>query len=79
MRTTLDLDDGLLKAARRYAAEGGLSLTAVIEQALAGLLAPRVTRGKPYQFRWKTDKGRSAPKVDIADRDQLHDFLDGRP
>lgn len=78
MRTTLDLDDRLLAAARRHAAADGTTLTAFIEGALAAALAPRPTATKAYRFRWKTHKGRLLPGVDIADRDSLFDAMEGR-
>jgi Arc/MetJ family transcription regulator len=39
MRTTIDIDDRLLAAARRRAAENGTTLTAFVEHALAASLA----------------------------------------
>jgi hypothetical protein len=41
MRTTLDIDDQLLEAARRRAAKKGTTLTAFVEHALAATLASR--------------------------------------
>jgi len=38
MRTTLDLDDKILDAARRRAADQGTTLTTFVEQALAAAL-----------------------------------------
>lgn len=78
MRTTLDLDDALLAAARRRAAERGTSLTAFVEEALAAALAPRPSRAEPYRLRWKTHRGRLLPGVDVADRDSLLDAMEGR-
>jgi len=40
MRTTLDLDDHLLKEAKRLAAERGTTLTAVMEDALRIVVRP---------------------------------------
>jgi hypothetical protein len=79
MRTTLDLDDNLLNAARHRAADQGTTLTAVVEQALAAALAPRPRGQTPYKLRWKTHRGRLLPGVDIADRNSLFDAMDGRP
>ncbi len=78
MRTTLDLDDALLTAARRQAAANGTTLTAFVEHALAASLTrPAVTENQ-YQFRWKTHRGRTLPGVNVADRDRLYDRMDGR-
>jgi hypothetical protein len=46
MRTTVRLDDDLLRRAKEYALRRGRSLTAVIEEALRSLLAP-VDRPRP--------------------------------
>jgi hypothetical protein len=78
MRTTVDLDDALLAAARRQAAENGTTLTAFIEAALAAALAPRHQQGKPYRLRWRSHKGKLLPGVDINDRDSLLDAMEGR-
>ena len=76
MRTTLNLDDHLLAAAKDRAAAKGITLTAFIEDALAAALAPRPTQSRPYRFRWKTHKGRLRAGVDIADRNSLYDVMD---
>ena len=78
MRTTLDLDEALLTAARRRAAERGTTLTAVVEDALAAALSPRAKGTQRYKLRWKTHKGRLVPGVDISDRDSLFDAMEGR-
>jgi hypothetical protein len=78
MRTTLDLDDAILAAARRRAAEKGTTLTAYVEHALAAALAERPTAGVPYRLEWLTRRGRILPGVDIADRDRLYDVMDAR-
>ncbi len=78
MRTTLDLDDALLAAARERAARKGSTLTAFIEEALAAALAPAPARSKRFQLRWKTHRGKLQPGVDIADRDALFDRMEGR-
>jgi len=78
MRTTLDLDDRLLDAARRRAAVEGTTLTAFVEAALAASLAPRPRGAKAYRFSWKTHNGRVLPGVDVADRDSLFDAMAGR-
>lgn len=78
MRTTLDLDDGLLSAARRRAAQQGTTLTAFVESALAAALAPRPRRAERYRLRWKTHRGRLLPGIDIADRNSLFEAMEGR-
>lgn len=72
MRTTLDLDDTLMRAAKRRAAETGRTLTALVETALRELLR-RETAASEEQFRldWPTVAGGARPGVDLDDRDEL--------
>jgi hypothetical protein len=77
MRTTLDISDPLLAAAKRRAAEKGTTLTAFVEAALAAALTRRPARGETYRLAWKTHRGRLLPGVDIADRDRLFDTMEG--
>ena len=78
MRTTIDIDDHLLAAARRRAAENGMTLTAFVEHALAACLARRPAAAKPYRLAWKTHRGRTLPGVDLTDRDRLFEQMEGR-
>ena len=77
MRTTLDLDDRLLGAAKRRAAETGSTLTAFVEEALAAALTRRPRAEAPFTLKWKTHSGRLLPGVDLADRDSLFEVMDG--
>jgi hypothetical protein len=78
MRTTLDLDDALLRAAKKYAAERGTTLTAVIEEALRRQLEgpPRTRKG--FRLKLLVKKGRLLPGVDLSDRDSLYERMEGR-
>jgi hypothetical protein len=78
MRTTVDLDDDLLAAARRRAADRGVTLTAFLEEALAAALATRPMTERPFRLRWKPHKGRLRPGIDLSDRDALLDAMEGR-
>ena len=78
MRTTLDIEDGLLRLARRKAAEEGRTLTAVIEEALRGLLRRPARPSRRFRLRWVTRRGVAPPAVDVADREALYERLDGR-
>lgn len=77
MKTTLRLDDDLLREAKKRAAETGTTLTRVVEDALRGALTmqPGVTA---YEFRPVTVKGTRPLAVDIDDRDALIEFMEGR-
>ncbi len=74
MRTTIDLDDRLLREAKKQAAERGVPLRQIIEECLARGLAPRRREPAP-PLRWKTTAGPAAPGTDFADRDRLYDAM----
>ena len=46
MKTTLELSEKLLREAKKYAAQNGMTLKAVVETALRSLLEPRQRRTK---------------------------------
>jgi hypothetical protein len=78
MRTTLDLDDHLLRKAKQAAAREGKTLTRVIEDALRERLV-RTPRGKgTFTLRLVTKRGRLIPGVNLADRDALYERMEGR-
>lgn len=77
MRTTIDLNDELLRAAKRKAADEGIPLRAVIERALRDALQPERARST-YRLHWRTEKGRILPGVRLDDRDDLLDLMEGR-
>lgn len=74
MRTTLDLNDELLRAAKRLANREGTTLKAVVERALRSLLKPAPRKG--YRLRWRTERGRLLPGVILEDRDALFDVME---
>jgi len=78
MRTTLNLDDGLMKAVKRRAADTGRTMTDIVEESLRSALAvrPGVKRRAPWT--WVTVKGKVRPGVDVTDRDRLYDVMEGR-
>lgn len=77
MKTTLNLDDQLLREAKQLAAERSATLTSVIESALRdALAAARAREPKPLQL--PTVKGRRIPDVDVSDRDALFERMEGR-
>ena len=77
MRTTLDINEELLRQAKRRAADEGSSLRSVVEQALRTFLAPR-RRGPGYRLEWRTERGTLQPGFGIDDRDALFDLMEGR-
>ena len=78
MRTTLDLDEILIRKAKRRAGDEGTTLTAVIEGALRQYLAPTRPSGKAFRLKLLTKKGRPVPGVNLADRDSLYERMEGR-
>ena len=75
MKTTLRLDDDLLREAKRRAVDEGTTLTHVVEEALRAALTRQPPR-EPYRLEWVTVKGDRPPAVDVADRNALYDFMD---
>lgn len=75
MKTTVNLNDELLRRAKRHAAKHGRTLTSVLEEALRELLARGGAR-KPFSLDLPTVKGDRPPRVDPADRSALYDAMD---
>ena len=76
MKTTLNLNDQVLRQAKQRAAHDGITLTRFVEDALRARLAGTGSRGPPFRLRLETVTGDAPPNVDIADRDALYDVLD---
>jgi hypothetical protein len=78
MRTTLDLDPVLIRQAKRRAADTGTTLTTVIEGALRLYLMPARSPGKAFRLKVLAKKGRPVAGVNVADRDNLYERMEGR-
>jgi len=77
MRTTIRLDDQLLKSAKRYAHETGKSLTAIIEDALRHLLSRRTVKQPRKRVKLTTVSGQGVrPGVDLDDSAALLTFME---
>ena len=77
MRTTLDIDDRLGRRARRRAADTGMTLTAVIEQALRESFA-REDAGHAERVPLPVSDGDGvAPGIDLSNNRELRDVMDG--
>jgi plasmid stability protein len=75
-RTTLALDEDLLRLLKHRAAEQGTTLQAVVNDALRqATAAPR--RGK-FKLRLRGWSAQLQAGVDLTDRDKLFDLIDGR-
>ncbi len=80
MKTTIDLPDELLIAAKKRAAERRTTLRTLFERGLRRELAGGARAGESRQprarrIRWVTAKGGLAPGLDLADRAAMHEFL----
>ena len=76
MKTTIDLDDELLRQAKQRAAAAGVPLRVYIEDALRARILPR-TRGRTkFTLELPIVDGKRAPAVDIADRNALYDLME---
>lgn len=77
MRTTMDLNDQLLREAKHRAVEEESTLRQVVEEALRRHLND-VPGSREYTLRWRTERGQLQPGVRLDDRDQLFDLMEGR-
>jgi hypothetical protein len=77
MKTTLNLDEQLMRDVKQLAAAQGRTLTSVVETALRDLLQ-RSTEKPDNTFDFPVVRGGGPPKVDVADRDALYDLMEGR-
>ena len=78
MRTTVDLNDELLRRLKKRAADEGVPLREVIEAALRTYLKGNRRGGQPYRLRWRTEKGKLRPGVRLDDRTALFDLMGER-
>lgn len=78
MRTTLDLNDELLRRAKKKAADRGESLRDLVEAALRTYLQHGSRRTDAYRLQWHVEQGRMMPGVRLNDRDALFDLMEGR-
>lgn len=76
VRTTLNLETGLLREAKKKAVFEHKTLTRVFEEALHFYLLPSVKPEKSFKLQLVTKKGRLLPGVDLADRDSLYQKME---
>jgi plasmid stability protein len=75
MRTTLDIDDPILKKLKVIQARDGRSLGRLVSDLLAQALAGEVKEAAPRYFTWAASPGPLL--VDLADKDAVHEALEG--
>lgn len=79
MRTTLNLNDALMRRAKQRAASTGQTLTRLIEEALRQRLAQEEAAAQePFELHWVTATGELQPGVDLTDRDALYEQMEDR-
>jgi predicted transcriptional regulator len=78
MRTTIRLDDELLRRAKRHAIETGRTLNAVIEDALRAALQRRRATPADRAELPSSGAGGTLPGVDLDNTAALYDVLDER-
>ena len=76
MKTTIDLDDELLRRAKQRAAAAGIPLRAYIENALRAQLLPRTRGRSKFKLVLPIVAGSARPAVDVADRNALYDLME---
>ena len=77
MKTTLNIDDTVMDRLRREAASQGKTMSELVEAALR-LLFHSAQQSKKKKLRPLPTFHGGKPRVDIADRNALYDFMEGR-
>jgi hypothetical protein len=78
MRTTLNIDDDLMRTVKKHAAETDRTISAIIETALRLLIEQERRTDRSYRLTWKTVSGGLQPGVDLTDRDALIERMENR-
>jgi hypothetical protein len=77
MRTTISIEDHLLRAAKQRALERGMTLGGLIEEALRVALNTAVAKdAKRASLPVSERRGGTRPGVDVADGARLRDVMD---
>ena len=77
MKTTLNIDDTVMARLRQEAARQRKTMSELVEAALRLLFQSGGRKSKPKLRRLPVWDG-GKPRVDIADRNVLYDFMEGR-
>ena len=76
-RTTLTLDEDLLKTLKASAGRRGITLASLVNELLRQALATQARR-QGYALKLEGWDAQLQPGVDILDRDKLFDLMNGR-
>lgn len=74
-KTTVELPDNLLSAAKIRAVETGTTLKALIARALRRELAANEENDRPREMRWVMVKGGISPDLDLTNREAMSDWI----
>jgi hypothetical protein len=75
MRTTVVLDDALMKKVKLFAAGKKKTLTEVFTEALTREVSEDRKKLKTFHLELITVSGRMRPGIDLSDRDSLYDAM----
>ena len=73
-RTTIDIDDPILKEIKAIQKREGRSMGKIVSQLLAEALVEQMNSAKTPSFKWNSRPMR--PLVDLSDRDEVYRILD---
>lgn len=73
-RTTIDIDDPILKEIKAIQKREGRSMGKIVTQLLAEALIKQKTSAKTPRFKWISHPMRSL--VDLSDKDEVYRILD---
>ena len=76
-RTTIDIDDPILKEIKAIQKKEGRSMGKIVSQLLAEALVEQVTSAKTPRFKWISRPMRS--HVNLADKEEVYRILDRDP
>jgi hypothetical protein len=77
MRTTIRINDDLLKQAKKQAAEEGRTLTSLVADGLALILSkPKTSRRKPVDLPISKATGGILPGIDLNRSSDLEEVMD---
>ena len=76
MKTSLNLNDRVVRQAKERAAREGITLSRFVEDAVRTRLADSGLERQAFRLRLETVTGHKRPSVDISDRDALYELMD---
>ncbi|MFO8072431.1 MAG: hypothetical protein R6V85_11210 [Polyangia bacterium] len=80
MKTTVEIPDDLLLAAKKLALDLRVPLRVLVERSLRAQVASHRSDStdRERSIRWVTVPGGLPEGLDVSDREQMHAWLDGR-